>query len=183
MSVRACARAHVLLSPPPQPAFRVHTIPLPVCAHTDSPLPPPPSRPCQPSCTPLTTDTCAEATGGGATGGASEARVLGAVKRAREMVAGLLRLVGKHSGHDRAAPPQPVLGYQHLRQPAASQSLATAPERRARLNLRGLLPAGVVPLDVQVDTAIEQVGGRLRPCRPSEHARTRWACACSRQQT
>lgn len=99
--------------------------------------------------------------------------MLGAVKRAREVVAGLLRLVGKHSGHDRAAPPQPVLGYQHLRQPAASQSLATAPERRARLKLRGLLPAGVVPLDVQVDTAIEQVGGRLRPCRPSEHARTR----------
>ena len=137
------------------------------------PSPPPPPRPCQPSCTPLTTDTCAEATGGGAAGGASEARALGAVKRAREMVAGLLRLVGKHSGQDRAAPPQPVLGYQHLRQPAASQSLATAPERRAQLKLRGLLPAGVVPLDVQVDTAIEQVCARLSPWRPSEHARTR----------
>ena len=44
-----------------------------------------------------------------------------------------------------------------MRQSAASQSLASSPEKRGQLKLRGLLPAGVVPLDVQVETAMEQV--------------------------
>ena len=48
-------------------------------------------------------------------------------------------------------------------QPSATRSLATSLEQRDRLKLRGLLPAGVVPLEVQVDTAMEQLRAKDKP--------------------
>lgn len=48
-------------------------------------------------------------------------------------------------------------------QPSASRSLATSPGQREKLKLRGLLPAGVVPLEVQVETAMEQLRAKENP--------------------
>jgi len=53
------------------------------------------------------------------------------------------------SAPDGPRPQESHSGYQHLKLPARSRSLATSLSERNSLGLRGLLPAGVVPLTVQ----------------------------------
>jgi len=66
----------------------------------------------------------------------------GGLTACREQVQGLEEDEGLLSGYQR--------GYQRLKSPARSSSLATPLAARARLGLRGLLPGGLVSLDVQV---------------------------------
>mmetsp|Transcript_9375 Transcript_9375/g.22999 ORF Transcript_9375/g.22999 Transcript_9375/m.22999 type:complete len:563 (-) Transcript_9375:64-1752(-) len=68
------------------------------------------------------------------------------LSRARQTVAHLLAFF--RSAAER------LTGYQLLKSPVRSLSLATPLAERNALGLRGLLPAGHVPLDVQVETAM-----------------------------
>ena len=52
-------------------------------------------------------------------------------------------------------------GWDTLRDPFRNKGLTTSPAEREKQQTRGLLPAGVVPFDVQMATALEQV--RARP--------------------
>ena len=52
-------------------------------------------------------------------------------------------------------------GWDTLRDPFRNKGLTTRPAEREKQQTRGLLPAGVVPFDVQMATALEQV--RARP--------------------
>eukprot|EP00624_Nannochloropsis_granulata_P000703 evm.model.NODE_12792_length_12315_cov_31.308405.3 len=52
-------------------------------------------------------------------------------------------------------------GWDICRDPFRNKGLATTPSEREKQQTRGLLPAGVVPLEVQMETALEQV--RARP--------------------
>lgn len=52
-------------------------------------------------------------------------------------------------------------GWDTLRNPFRNKGLITSPAEREKQQTRGLLPAGVVPFDVQMATALEQI--RARP--------------------
>lgn len=56
---------------------------------------------------------------------------------------------------------KPKSGWDLARDPFINKGLATSPAEREKQQTRGLLPAGVVPLEVQMATALEQV--RARP--------------------
>jgi len=56
-----------------------------------------------------------------------------------------------------------ALGWDLLRDPFRNKGLASSAEEREKHHTRGLLPAGIVPLEVQVATALKQVRDRPTP--------------------
>lgn len=54
-------------------------------------------------------------------------------------------------------------GYDNLRDPLQNKGLALTDECRDLLHVRGLLPAGRVPIEVQMETALKQIRERPTP--------------------
>eukprot|EP00281_Chroomonas_sp_CCMP1168_P021511 CAMPEP_0206232478 /NCGR_PEP_ID=MMETSP0047_2-20121206/11437_1 /ASSEMBLY_ACC=CAM_ASM_000192 /TAXON_ID=195065 /ORGANISM="Chroomonas mesostigmatica_cf, Strain CCMP1168" /LENGTH=647 /DNA_ID=CAMNT_0053656217 /DNA_START=11 /DNA_END=1954 /DNA_ORIENTATION=+ len=54
-------------------------------------------------------------------------------------------------------PAAKAAGYYALKNPTLTQSISTSPAERERLGLRGLLPAGVVPMSAQLDNLMQEL--------------------------